>query len=51
MVEPNSPGMPRNLTEGDTIIKNSKIGVIIKWLPPKRSDLPVSRYKVLLHVI
>lgn len=44
--EPRRPGPPTNLTEGDTLIAGGKMTVTIRWFPPKKSDLPVTRYKL-----
>lgn len=44
--EPRPPNPPSNLTEGDTLILGGKVAVSIHWLPPIKSDLPVTRYKV-----
>ncbi len=44
--EPQAPGAPQNLTEGQTVIKDNKLSVTIHWLAPKKSDLPIARYKV-----
>jgi hypothetical protein len=48
LTEPRKPGSPTNLTEGDTLIMVGKVAVSLRWLPPKKSDLPISRYKVSL---
>ncbi|ELU04353.1 hypothetical protein CAPTEDRAFT_221479 [Capitella teleta] len=45
--EPEPPGPPANLTEGDTLIMEGKVAVTLKWLPPLKSHLRISRYKVL----
>lgn len=44
--EPRRPGPPTNLTEGDTLIAGGKMTVTIRWFPPIKSDLPVTRYKL-----
>ena len=44
--EPANPSAPLNLTEGETVIEKDKISIIIHWLPPKKTDLPIHRYKV-----
>ena len=44
--EPQAPSQPVNLTEGETVIEKDKISITVHWKPPKKSDLPVHRYKV-----
>lgn len=44
--EPDAPGAPQNITEGQTVIRDNKIYLTIHWDPPRTSDLPVNRYKV-----
>ena len=46
LVEPQAASPPTNLTEGETILTKNKLSVTMHWLPPKKSDLPVIRYKV-----
>jgi hypothetical protein len=49
LAEPRKPGPPTNLTEGDTLIMGDKVAVTLHWFPPRKSDLPVSRYKVIIR--
>lgn len=44
--DPEKPGPPTNLTEGDSLITENKVAVTIHWSPPSVSDLPISRYKM-----
>ena len=46
LTEPRPPSVPQNLTEGDTSIHDGKVSISIHWKPPRKSDLPVTRYKV-----
>ena len=48
--EPLPPGAPQNLTEGDTKFEDGRLTVKVHWDPPKKSDLPVARYKVNIEV-
>lgn len=48
--EPKKPGPPTNVTEGDTLIMGDKVAVNLHWYHPKKSDLPVSRYKLFWSV-
>ncbi|KAL5005280.1 hypothetical protein ScPMuIL_018736 [Solemya velum] len=40
------PSRPRNLTEGETTLRENKVDVTLTWQAPKRCDLPVWRYTV-----
>ncbi|ELU04352.1 hypothetical protein CAPTEDRAFT_221478 [Capitella teleta] len=44
--EPEPPGAPTNLTEGETLIMEGKMAVTVKWMPPHTSHLRVDRYRV-----
>lgn len=44
--DPERPGPPTNLTEGDSLIKDNKVSVTLHWSPPTVSDLPIARYKI-----